>query len=59
MKTLKLFGTQGCQIFDVLKRYASRTQFLGAIKNMASLGTFAQNAKWRKPPTNSAVTEPK
>jgi len=40
MKTLKLFGTQSCQIFDVLKRYDSRTQFLGAIENMASLGTF-------------------
>jgi len=38
-----------------------KMQSLGAIKKLASLGTFKQNAKWRKTPTDSelAVTEPK
>jgi len=36
-----------------------KMQFLGAMKNISSLGTFIQNAKWRKTPTDSAVTEAK
>jgi len=33
--------------------------FLGAIKNVASLGALYKTQKWRKNPTDSAVTEPK
>jgi len=36
-----------------------KNQFLGAIKKVASLGTFIQNAKWWKNHTNSAITGPK
>jgi len=33
-----------------------KMQFLGAIKKVANVGTFIQNAKWREYPTDSAVT---
>jgi len=36
-----------------------KIQFLGAIKKVASLGTFIQNAKLWKTRRDSAVTEPK
>jgi len=36
-----------------------KMQFLGAIKKVASLVPWRQNAKWRKPPTDLTVTEPK
>jgi len=36
-----------------------KMQFLGAIKKVASLGTFMHNAKWWKPRTDLAVNEPK
>ena len=45
--------------FYGLKRCAQKMQFSGAIKNVASLGTFIQNAKWWKTRTDSAATEPK
>jgi len=36
-----------------------KMQFLGAIKKVASLGTFIKSAQWWKKCTDSAVTEPK
>jgi hypothetical protein len=40
---------------DVLQKM----QFLGAIKKVASLGALYKTQKWRKTPTDSAVTEAK
>jgi len=34
-------------------------QFVGAVKKVASLNLWRQNAKWRKPPSDSTVIEPK
>jgi len=34
-------------------------QFLCTIKKVASLNPWRQNAKWRKPLTDSTVTKPK
>jgi len=43
-----------------LKDAPQKMQFLvGAIKKMARLNPWRQNAKWRKSPTDSTVTEPK
>jgi len=36
-----------------------KMQFLGAIKKVASLVLWRQNAKWQKPPTDLTVAEPK
>jgi hypothetical protein len=36
-----------------------KMQFLGTIKKLASLFPRLKNAKWRKTPIISAVTEPK
>jgi len=35
-----------------------KMKFFGAIKKVASLGTFIQNAKWQETSTDSAVTRP-
>jgi len=41
------------------KAAPQKMQCLGAIKKVASLGAFIQNAKWRETPTGSAVTKAK
>jgi len=38
-----LLGTQSCQIFMGSKDALQKLQFLGAIKEVASLGNFTQN----------------
>jgi len=59
MKTLQLLSTHSCQFFFELKSRPQKMQFFDAIKKVASLGTFIQNAKWRKNTRDAAVTEPK
>jgi len=36
-----------------------KMEFLGAIKKVAGLDPWRQNAKWRKPSSESTVTGPK
>jgi len=44
-------------MFNGLKECASKMQSLGAIKKVAILGTFTQNAEWWENRTDSAVAE--
>jgi hypothetical protein len=50
MKTLKLLSAQSCQIFMGSKDALPKMQFLGAMKKVASLGAFIQNAKVAETP---------
>jgi len=45
MKTLQLLSAPSCQIFKGSKDVPQKMQFLGAIKKVASLDAFIQNAK--------------
>jgi len=56
MKTLLLFGIQSCQVFMGSKDAPQKVQFVGAIKKVASLDPWRQNAKWWKTSPESTVT---
>ena len=55
---LVTFFLEQSWFFD-FKRFASKMQFLGTIKKLASLFPRLQNAKWRKTSTDFTVIEPK
>ena len=58
MKTSQLVGIKSCQVarfLSSLKDAPNKCFSLGAIKKVASLNPWRQNAKWRNPPTDSTV----
>jgi len=57
--TTTFWGTKLPGFFMSSKDAPQKMQFLGTIKKLASLFPMLQNAKWRKTPIISAVTEPK
>jgi len=52
-------GTKVARFLMGSKDAPHKMQFLGAIKKAARLVPLGQNAKWRKPFTDSTATEPK
>jgi len=59
LKPWNFSGSRVTKFFMGSKDAPQKMEFLGAIKKVAGLDPWRQNAKWRKPSSESTVTGPK